>query len=105
MNLEQLLSWLEQNGITVAEKVPQPGGVVFIFTGTRPFPWDGRPYWFALPLKVRQTQVARKEIEALLRHFCHAELAIPRGAPKAAAAGQAIGLQPLHSLSPTDLKN
>jgi hypothetical protein len=93
MNINQLLAWLSSHKITVAERVPATGGEVLIFTGKRPLPWDGRPQWYALPVKNGQAQVAIREIEALLRHFTHGELQIPKGSP---AIGGNLAVQPLH---------
>ena len=91
MNLNQLLAWLNSHQISVVEKVKANGGEVYVFVGKRPFPWDGRPQWFALAVRDGQTIVAMREIEALLRHFGHGELEIP----KAAAAGATLAMQPL----------
>jgi hypothetical protein len=95
MNVNQLIAWLKDNGITLSERVSVEGGEVLTFVGTRPLPWDGRPEWTSLPIKTGQMKVTRKEIETMLRHFAHLELAIPRSA-RAAAACDNIGVQPLH---------
>jgi hypothetical protein len=93
MNINQLLAWLNSHQITVVEKVKTYSGEVYVFVGKRPLPWDGRPQWYALAVKDGQTTVATKEIEALLRHFTHGELQIPKAAP---AIGSSIAIQPLH---------
>jgi hypothetical protein len=90
MNLDQLLLWLSKHGITVAEKVAEPEGVVYTFTGTRPFPWDGRPQWTSLAVKTGQTRVAKREIEGILRHFAQGQLEFPK--PTDCTA---IGVQPV----------
>jgi hypothetical protein len=93
MNLAELLKFLDEKlGITVAERIPQSGGEVLIFRGTKPFPSDSRPHWFALPLKTGQQSVKKREIEALLRHFWQLQAEIPKSALSAA---QSVGLQPL----------
>jgi hypothetical protein len=95
MNKEQLIAWLKDNDIILADTVPQEGGEVLIFMGRRPLPWSNEPRWAAIAVKDAKARIATKEIEALLRHFCHAELAIPR--PKAyAASAQNLAVQPLH---------
>ena|SRR6266581_2711564 len=103
MNLDQLLAWLSSHGITIAERVKAPNGEVLVFTGRRSVPWDGRPQWYALPLKGGQNRVAKREIEALLRHFAHGELQIPRLAT--VAAGGNLVMQPVHGQDPADPKN
>lgn len=99
MNKDQLIAWLNENDIALAERVPQEGGEVLIFMGSRPFPWAGGPRWASIAIKDGQTRVATKEIEALLRHFCQGQLVIPRGS-RAAAAGSQIAVQPIHSEQP-----
>jgi hypothetical protein len=100
MNKEQLIAWLRDNDITLADCVPQKGGEVLIFMGRRPFPWAGEPRWASIAIKDGQSKVATKEIEALLRHFSHGELAIPRAKAKAAAA-QNLAVQPIQSEHPS----
>src|SRR5260370_24967555 len=94
MNVSQVLAWLKWHKISVVEKVKTKGGEVYVFVGKRPLPWDGRPQWFALAIKEGQTIVAMREIEALLRHFTHGELDIPKPAP---AIGSSLTMQPLHN--------
>jgi hypothetical protein len=102
MNLDELLPWLKKNGITVAEKVAEPGGYVLNFTGTRPFPWDGRPQWSSLAIKDGQTKVSRREIEALLRHFAQGQLQLPKAPAKDCTA---IAVQPVVKSPDAPLKN
>jgi hypothetical protein len=99
MNVDQLIAWLNENGIKLSERVSVEGGEVLTFLGVRPLPWDGRPEWTSLAIRNGQTKVSRKEIESILRHFCHLELSIPR-ASKAAAASENLAVQPLHPESP-----
>jgi hypothetical protein len=99
MNKEQLIAWLKEYDITIADCVPQEGGEVLIFMGRRPLPWAGEPRWASIAVKHGQTRVATKEIESLLRHFCHAELTIPR-AKATAASAQNFAVQPLQSELP-----
>jgi len=101
MNLDQLVAWLNSHGISVAERVKTPKGEVLIFTGKRPLPWDGRPQWYALPIKTGQSTVNVREIEALLRHFAHGELQIPK---TPLAAGGNLAVQPVHGAKVYDPK-
>src|SRR5438309_4891607 len=93
MNLNQLLAWLKSHQITVVEKVKTSGGEVYVFVAKRPLPWDGRPQWFGLAVRDGQTIVAMREIEALLRHFSHGELEIPK---PVSAVGSSLAMQHLH---------
>ena len=92
MNLEQLLPFLETLQITVVKKCPHPGGEVLIFRGTRTFPHNSSPQWFALAMKRGETKVPRKAIEALLRHFWQLQVEIPKSDPEAA---QSLGIAPI----------
>ena len=51
------------------------GFEVKILVGTLPFPMNNkRPTWYPLVLSPGQTEVDRREIEAILRHFWNAQL-------------------------------
>jgi hypothetical protein len=95
MNVDQLIAWLNQNGIKLSERVSVEDGETLTFLGARPIPWDGRPQWATLAIKKGQTKVAKREIEGLLRHFAHGELTIPTSA-KAATITENLAVQPLH---------
>ena len=76
MNLEELLSRLAKHAIRIAEDKQLPDGtrVITFVTHLPSFPFGRRNTWYPLVLSPGQTDVAQAEIDALLRHVCHAEL-------------------------------
>src|SRR5258708_405936 len=96
MNLDQLLAWLNSHQISVVEKVKTNGGGGKNFLGDGPFSLVRRPPRVSLPVKNGQKVVAMREIEALIRHFTHGELEIPKPTP---AIGSSLAMQPLHKKS------
>jgi hypothetical protein len=103
MKITELLPWLKELGINLVGRDDQEGGEVLIFSGTRPFPYDNRPRWVTLAVKDGQQTVAKREIQALLRHFCHGEAVFPKAMVRAAAAG--IAVQPIHAQPEIERKN
>jgi hypothetical protein len=90
MPIDRLLEWLKSLKIDIAADATHPDGRrVVTLTAQLPFP-STRRVWYPLVLSKGQTQVANKEIEALLRHCWHAEQAIPKF-PAAATAAKSNG--------------
>jgi len=79
------LQWLKSLNIDIAADATHPDGRrVVTVTAQLPFP-STRRVWYPIVLSKGQTDVANKEIEALLRHCWHAEQEIPKF-PAAAAS-------------------
>jgi len=81
MRLEDLITWLTSKGITVAEKreITSAKKTVYIFTAKLPeFPFGPNKWrWFPITVDQGQNEIPREEIEAMLRHFWFANLAVP----------------------------
>jgi hypothetical protein len=71
-----LLDKLKEAEIEVKEtRKLSDGTEVKILVGTLPkFPTGERPTWYPLVLLPGQSDIDRREVEALLRHFWHFEL-------------------------------
>jgi hypothetical protein len=75
MPVEELLSRLEQHKIAVEDrKLPDGTRLLLCVTHLPSFPYGRRNAWHVLPLSPGQTDVAKQEVDSLLRHLCHAEL-------------------------------
>jgi hypothetical protein len=77
MAVTALLANLQKQAkVRVAEtRKLEDGTEVRILVGTLPvFPHGKRPTWYPLVLRPGQTEVDRREVEAILRHFWNAQL-------------------------------
>ena len=71
-----LANLLKHAKVKVAEtRKLEDGTEVKILVGKLPvFPHSARPTWYPLVLTRGQTEVDRREVEAILRHFWNAQL-------------------------------
>jgi hypothetical protein len=76
MNLDELLSRLKKHAIIIAEdkKLPDGTRIINFVTHLPLFPFGRQNTWYPLVLSPNQTEVAKPEVDALLRHVWHAEL-------------------------------
>jgi hypothetical protein len=76
MNLEELLARLKGIDVTVAEDRRFPDGrrILILTSFLHFFPLAPHHRWYPLVLNSGQDWVDQSEVEALLRHFWHAEL-------------------------------
>jgi hypothetical protein len=78
MNLDTLLARLKDHKISVVEerKFPDEGMITYTLRCPAPeIPFGGhKELWATLTIDIGQTEVDRKEIEALLRHLWYGSL-------------------------------
>jgi len=75
MPVEELLSRLRSHKIEVEERrLPDGTRLLLCVTHLPIFPFGRRNVWHVLALSPGQTDVAKQEVDSLLRHLWHAEL-------------------------------
>jgi hypothetical protein len=80
MKIERLLSKLSENNIRVEDTRLPDGSRIITASAPPPFPYVGA-CWGVLVLSPNQTDVAREDVESLLRHTWHLELDFFQGEP------------------------
>ena len=77
MSLSELLAKIEAHPDIEIEKRELPDGTqIYIFASELPMPRAYEPRWYPLVIAHGQTEVARKEIDAMLRHLWQFQLDI-----------------------------
>jgi hypothetical protein len=74
MDLDKLLNELRDLKVDIEERVlPDETRVIIASCALPVFPYGGRHVWYPLVLPKGRKTVDQKEVNALVRHLCHAE--------------------------------